>query len=250
MPRQARQASGTGIYHVMMRGINHQNRRTSERRAKLAWAIPSEKEEDEVNIFEEQEDYYQFLNTLDIRIRGTGTFIHSLYTNKHNTFPQELLSKCSLNWELLSIPYKYHASECQKGKRLWHLPCDDARGKSSGYLRRWWGLPAVYGYSCGLAVPAWWWREAAAHTYENQNDNDNDGSFRSKSEKNPIENLPKDWEKMSDQEIAVWYNDHVIYPDKVRLNCYYYRHYSFIKDIQMIFCTVLGRKMEYAGEII
>ena len=40
MPRQARQASGTGIYHVMMRGINHQN------------------------IFEEQEDYYQFLNTL------------------------------------------------------------------------------------------------------------------------------------------------------------------------------------------
>ena len=42
MPRQARQASGTGIYHVMMRGINHQN------------------------IFEEQEDYYQFLNTLDL----------------------------------------------------------------------------------------------------------------------------------------------------------------------------------------
>ena len=42
MPRQARQASGTGIYHVMMRGINHQN------------------------IFEEQEDYYQFLNTLDM----------------------------------------------------------------------------------------------------------------------------------------------------------------------------------------
>ena len=42
MPRQARQASGTGIYHVMMRGINHQN------------------------IFEEQEDYYQFLNALDM----------------------------------------------------------------------------------------------------------------------------------------------------------------------------------------
>jgi len=42
MPRQARQASETGIYHVMMRGINHQN------------------------IFEEQEDYYQFLNTLDM----------------------------------------------------------------------------------------------------------------------------------------------------------------------------------------
>ena len=52
------------------------------------------------------------------------------------------------------------------------------------------------------------------------------------------------------QEIAVDYNDHVIYPDKVRLNCYYYRHYSFIRDIQMILCTVLGKKMEYAGEVI
>ena len=57
-------------------------------------------------------------------------------------------------------------------------------------------------------------------------------------------------DKMSDQELAVWYNDHVIYPDKVRLNCYYYRHYSFIKDIQMILCTVLGKKMEYVGETI
>ena len=52
------------------------------------------------------------------------------------------------------------------------------------------------------------------------------------------------------QEIAVEYNDTVIYPDKVRLNCYYYRHYSFIKDILMIFCTVLGKKMKYAGETI
>ena len=59
-----------------------------------------------------------------------------------------------------------------------------------------------------------------------------------------------DFAQMTDQEIAVWYNDHVIYPDKVRLNCYYYRNYSFIKDIQMIFCTVLGRTMEYAGERI
>ncbi len=41
MPRQARESSGTGIYHVMMRGINHQN------------------------IFEEPEDYYQFIATLD-----------------------------------------------------------------------------------------------------------------------------------------------------------------------------------------
>lgn len=50
------------------------------------------------------------------------------------------------------------------------------------------------------------------------------------------------------QEIATEYNDTVIYPDKVRLNCYYYRHYSFIKDIEMIFATVLGFKVKFAGE--
>ena len=57
-------------------------------------------------------------------------------------------------------------------------------------------------------------------------------------------------DKMSDQEVAVWYNDNVIFPDKVRINCYYYRHYSFIKDIQMIFCTVFGKRMKYGGEVI
>lgn len=46
------------------------------------------------------------------------------------------------------------------------------------------------------------------------------------------------------------YNDSVIFPDKVRLNLYYLQHYSFIKDMQMIACTVLGRHMEYAGEKI
>ena len=53
---------------------------------------------------------------------------------------------------------------------------------------------------------------------------------------------------LTDQELAVWYNDNVIYPDKVRLNCYYYRNYSFIKDIEMIFATVLGFKVKFAGE--
>lgn len=52
------------------------------------------------------------------------------------------------------------------------------------------------------------------------------------------------------QDIAVEYNDAVIYPDKVRINLYYLDHYSFIKDIQMIFCTVLGKKMMYNGEEI
>lgn len=50
------------------------------------------------------------------------------------------------------------------------------------------------------------------------------------------------------QEIATEYNDKVIYPDKVRLNKYYYHHYSFIKDIEMIFATVLGWKVKFAGE--
>ena len=50
------------------------------------------------------------------------------------------------------------------------------------------------------------------------------------------------------QEIATEYNDTVIYPDKVRLNCYYYRHYSFWNDIEMIFATVLGTKISFAGE--
>ena len=50
------------------------------------------------------------------------------------------------------------------------------------------------------------------------------------------------------QEIATEYNDNMIYPDKVRLNCYYYRHYSFWKDIEMIFATVLGFKVKFAGE--
>lgn len=46
------------------------------------------------------------------------------------------------------------------------------------------------------------------------------------------------------------YNDEVIFPDKVRINLYYLRNYSFLKDIQMIFCTVLGRRMKYGNEII
>ena len=46
------------------------------------------------------------------------------------------------------------------------------------------------------------------------------------------------------------YNDEVIFPDKVRINLYYLYHYSFLKDIQMIFATVLGRRIHYNGEEI
>ena len=46
------------------------------------------------------------------------------------------------------------------------------------------------------------------------------------------------------------YNDTVIYPDKTHINLYYLDHYSFVKDIQMIVCTVLGKRMKYGEEII
>ena len=48
----------------------------------------------------------------------------------------------------------------------------------------------------------------------------------------------------------VRYNDEVIYPDKVRINLYYLHNYSFVKDIQMIICTVLGVNTKYGNEII
>ena len=61
MPRQARELSGTGIYHVMMRGINHQN------------------------IFEEQEDYYQFLTTLDVMAQS---YELSYFAHRSHRFSQ------------------------------------------------------------------------------------------------------------------------------------------------------------------
>lgn len=63
-----------------------------------------------------------------------------------------------------------------------------------------------------------------------------------------VANKQAEGDVRSMQEIATEYNDTVIYPDKVRLNCYYYHHYSFIKDIEMIFATVLGWKVKFAGE--
>ena len=68
-----------------------------------------------------------------------------------------------------------------------------------------------------------------------------------------MSNLGIGWEKID-----------VIYPDKVRLNKYYYEHYysgskglsgligfrCLIKDLKMIFATVLGKRIVYAGEVI
>lgn len=46
------------------------------------------------------------------------------------------------------------------------------------------------------------------------------------------------------------YNDEVIYPDKVRINRYYAEHISPANDLQIIFCTVFGKKMIYNNELI
>ena len=85
----------------------------------------------------------------------------------------------------------------------------------------------------------------------NQNDNTSHSTCSGQAENENLGfALPENVKEMTDQELAVWYNDNVIYPDKVRLNCYYYRHYSFWKDIEMIFATVLGRKVKFMGEEI
>lgn len=57
-------------------------------------------------------------------------------------------------------------------------------------------------------------------------------------------------ELLAKVEDPIAYNNEVIYPDKVRLNRYYYHHYSFVMDIRMIFATVLGKKILYNNEWI
>ncbi len=46
------------------------------------------------------------------------------------------------------------------------------------------------------------------------------------------------------------YNDEIIFPDKVRINLYYMKHYSFVDDIKMILCTITGKRMIYNNESI
>ena len=42
----------------------------------------------------------------------------------------------------------------------------------------------------------------------------------------------------SEDAIAQWYNDEVIYPDKVRINVDYYHHHTFFNDIKIILKTI------------
>jgi len=57
-------------------------------------------------------------------------------------------------------------------------------------------------------------------------------------------------ELLAKMEDPVKYNDTVLYPDKVRINRYYAEHYSFITDIKIIFCTLMGKHMLYNGELL
>ncbi len=53
-----------------------------------------------------------------------------------------------------------------------------------------------------------------------------------------------DFSSMSDEEIALWYNDNVIYPDKVKINLDYYRNHSLWGDLKQIIETVLPGSMK------
>ena len=55
---------------------------------------------------------------------------------------------------------------------------------------------------------------------------------------------------LSKQTDPLEYNDKVIYPDKIKINLYYLKNYSFLTDLKIILCTVLGKNMHYGGEII
>ena len=54
-----------------------------------------------------------------------------------------------------------------------------------------------------------------------------------------VKKMKAEGDPRSETEIALWYNDKVIYPDKVRINCEYYRHYSFIEDMKILVKTIL-----------
>lgn len=46
------------------------------------------------------------------------------------------------------------------------------------------------------------------------------------------------------QDDPVYYNDHILYPDKVRIDLGYIKHWSFWLDLKIILFTLLGRKLK------
>jgi len=49
-------------------------------------------------------------------------------------------------------------------------------------------------------------------------------------------------ELLASVENPKWYNDHVIFPDKVKINLEYYYNYSILTDIKLIFQTIFNKK--------
>ena len=52
-------------------------------------------------------------------------------------------------------------------------------------------------------------------------------------------------EILANQVDAVKYNDEIIWPDKVKINCAYIKEYSFLRDLYYIWKTLEGGKVEY-----
>jgi lipopolysaccharide/colanic/teichoic acid biosynthesis glycosyltransferase len=56
-------------------------------------------------------------------------------------------------------------------------------------------------------------------------------------------------ELLSGKEDPIYYNDNVIFPDKVNLNMMYYKNRSFFLDLKLLFNTFLGRlPADFAGK--
>lgn len=85
MPRKARKKSVTGIYHVIMRGVNHQQ------------------------IFYEESDYYKFLETLQhySNVSGYKIFAYSLMGNHIHLLIQEGEEKLGTSFKRIGASFAY-----------------------------------------------------------------------------------------------------------------------------------------------
>jgi len=106
MPRQARESSGTGIYHVMMRGINRQD------------------------IFEEQEDYQQFIIRLQSLVDPIGdngehvpsychVYAYCLMSNHVHLLLRERTESISVSLKRLAVSYAAYFNK--RFQRVGHL---------------------------------------------------------------------------------------------------------------------------------
>lgn len=51
-------------------------------------------------------------------------------------------------------------------------------------------------------------------------------------------------ELLSMQEDPKFYNDNVLYPDKININKQYIKNWSFLTDVKIIFCTIFNRDLK------